>query len=270
MKIQRHKIDVEACRTRFADGCERLPRYISYVKDNPSGLSGVASLALKVVRFGSVASPESPLVMDALTIAANALTGMFAVARASGQSVDVVLGSESVNLNGKIDRSIVEAHSWLTAFWASLICRDSSLINSLCETPLERLRLSPTTNPEYRYMLVDALQAFWTGAPDIGRRLVTTLDATDPIRENIHARDWVLFLDVPLIQVLFYVLGRDIKFEDAFIEAVKSHNQYWTASQKRRKDWDGFVSLELSAIAALASERGVPFDCKSEYLVKLG
>jgi hypothetical protein len=268
MKIQRHKIDVEAIREDFDRESKRLPEFLPYAKTNPSALSIIASIALNLVRFGSAAAPGSALLRYGLTVAAQSLTSIFAVDRATGENVEILLGDERMILPCKIDKSIVEASKWISAFWLGIICRDSQQLNSLCETSIERLRQSPTTNPEYRYLLVEALQAFWRGSPDIGKRLVATMAATDPEREDIRAPDWVLKLDLPLIQSLFHVLARDEEFGETFVQALKLHKEYWTASQKRKKDWDGFVSFGLTAIATLAREREVPFEVESNYLLK--
>ncbi len=268
MTIKRHKVDLDVCREWFDSERDRLPKFLGYIKNNPSSLSQVATVAEDLIRYGSVVAPDSPDIPRALRICAQANAALFAIDRAGGERVEILLGNEKVILSGPINESILHASRWLSGVWQAMICRESALVESFCQTPTKRLRQSSTTDPEYRYNWIDAVQGFWSGAADTAKRVVVAMEATDPDRADILARDWTLNIDVPAIRLLFYAIARDKEFDNALNEAIELHKQYWTATPKRRKDPNGFLSFELTAMTVLATERNVPFDVQSEYFLR--
>ncbi len=268
MRIPRHPIaDAARCEESYRRERDGLPGWVESVARRPDNLVGLARHALDLVRFGSVAAPQSPELPRALRVAAQALAGLFLVDSAGGQAVRLVLGETTVTCAGPVEESLVHASRWITGFWLAIICRDSALLDALCRTPPARLRASSTQHPEYRYLLADALQGFWRGEQDTPARIIAAMRATDPNRPDVSARDWVLNIDVPLIQLLFYAVAEDPRFSQALAQGVELHKAYWSATAERRADWEGFVSFGLTALAVLGADRGLPVDVESEYLL---
>ncbi|MGL4422037.1 MAG: immunity 49 family protein [Gemmataceae bacterium] len=54
--------------------------------------------------------------------------------------------------------------------------------------------------------------------------------------------------------------------EKAFVAALKSHKKYYGGTPKRSIDMAGFVSMELTTLAALMHDRGLPLDVQSDYM----
>ncbi|WP_071529229.1 Imm49 family immunity protein [Gemmata obscuriglobus] len=48
--------------------------------------------------------------------------------------------------------------------------------------------------------------------------------------------------------------------------ASRSPPKYWSSTESRRNDMEGWVSLSLTAVAALAWDRGLRFRVESDYL----
>lgn len=267
MTIQRHDIDIASVSEAFFEDCEYFPESLD-IKGNPNALVFLASDALRLIRRGSVASPSSPFVPRGIKIAAQALTGIFTAKAARGPTVSFILDNATVTVSTQVDESIVEPSKWIQAFWLSFLCNDSSIADALCAVPPTLLRASSTFNPEYVHLMVEALQSFYRGDPATPGRIVRAMEATDPTRNDIRASDWVLQLEVPQIQLLFYHIAGDPQFPVAFEEALESHRRYWTATPERARHPDGFVSFGLSALALMAHYAEVPFDTSSEYLLK--
>ena len=54
-------------------------------------------------------------------------------------------------------------------------------------------------------------------------------------------------------------------FAAAMAEGLKGHKEFWS-QKKNRDEFGGFVSLRLTAVAALAWDRGMRFDVESDYM----
>lgn len=259
MRISHPRFDQGKVEERYADACEDLPFLLDGVKSNPKNLSLLISTASDVACCGVALDTEHTMVRRALRIAGQASWALFVTASSEELPVEVRLddGLHCV-FNERPDQSTTHAFRWLRGFFFNAICRESGLIDDMCKLPTELLRRSSTKDPEYRYLLVDALKAFWNGDSQCSTIIVNALEATDPERSDIHEQDWALDIDVPQLQLFFYVATKDRKFEANLPKAADLHNQYWSANKKRRNNWDGFLSVELTGLAAIAHDRGMP------------
>jgi hypothetical protein len=55
-------------------------------------------------------------------------------------------------------------------------------------------------------------------------------------------------------------------FNEALVEALALHRQYWSRSEDVACDPRGYFSLSLTALAALAFDSGIPIMVDSDYL----
>src|SRR5690348_9186396 len=90
--------------------------------------------------------------------------------------------------------------------------------------------------------------------------MMEAIKATDPERPDVTDPDWDLYLHVPQLEVLIYMVTKDAKFTSALMKAVELHKKFWSKTKDRRRDYRGFISVELTALAALAKERSLPID----------
>jgi hypothetical protein len=266
MNLSRHRIDVKRAETQFREAIEKLPDYLQAACKNPVNLTLLISKSLEVAQCGSVATPGATDIFDSLRLASQGHAALFAVAASGGEIIEVLLGGETVQYKGTIDASTAYSQRWITGFFLSRICRDNESTKLLCQSLTTQLAQSSTREPEYRHLLVDALKAVWSGESDTGRHIIQALKATDPDRDDIRAPEWTLMIDVPLMQLLFYVWGHDKDFSEALVKAVLRHKEYWSKTRDRRQDWDGFLPIELLGLAAMAYDRQIPFHIDSEYL----
>ncbi|QDU49457.1 immunity 49 family protein [Gimesia panareensis] len=250
---------------RFADASEDLPYFLDGAKSDPRNLSLLISTALDVACCGVALKVDFELVRQGLQIAGQASAAIFQLVSSDKLPVEVPLGEgHSCVFDARPDESTVHAFQWVRGFFLNAICRETDLVDMMCRTPTKLLRQSSTKDPEYRYLFVDALRAFWAGESQCNKLILAALDATDPERGDVQSVDWTLKLDVPLLQLLFYLNSNDDDFAVHFPQAVKLHQQFWSSSDERRKNWERFLAIELTGLAALAHDRGLSFHLDAE------
>lgn len=249
MRITRHELDNDDILSFYEESIEGLAFSKDAAAKNPNNLGSLMRIAIEAASLASVVAPDGAETLKHLAVAARASAELFEAARSGG-----------------VDESIVEPRKWITGHFLGHICRSEDVLNSLSQTTSETLRKSSTTHPEYRYLLVDALRAYWAKAAETKRLLVNVMEATDPDRPDIQKPEWVLNIDVQTIRVLFYTLEGSEEFENALIHALELHKKYWSKTKQRRRDYLGFLPIELNGICAIAHDRGINFDVQSEYL----
>jgi hypothetical protein len=268
VRIERHKIDAAFAKELFDDALGDLPLFLDGAKREPKNLHLLSETALTAVACGCAVEPDSQEIPKALDVAAQATAGLFVAVNANPSApVTLRLGEgEPVTYTSPPDESTVTVDEWISAFYLNALCRDVAALAALCRTSPDSLRASTTKNPEYRYLYMQGLQEFRAGNRGVHETLIAALEATDPDRPDVYDDDWALYLDVPQLEVLMYAIGRDAQFGPALAKAVEEHKKYWSKTKDRRRDYDGFVCLELTALCPFARERGLTWEVESPYL----
>ena len=138
----------------------------------------------------------------------------------------------------------------------------------LCATDPESLRASSTTGPEYLYLYAKALRDYhmlqWG---DIVKTMLAAVKATDPERPDVRDDEWALDLHVPELETLIYMVTKDAKFGDSLKRAVDLHKKYWSKKKEYRlRDYRGFVSVPLTALARMGLNNELKFEVASPYI----
>lgn len=60
--------------------------------------------------------------------------------------------------------------------------------------------------------------------------------------------------------------GFGMAFNEALVQALQLHKEYWTANEERQETSDGDIPLDVLALTCLAHDAGRPIDVESEYL----
>ncbi|QDT32379.1 immunity 49 family protein [Thalassoglobus polymorphus] len=264
--VKRHKVDVGYCTWQLDDHRKALVEDVADACADPNNLSILASNAMALASYASVADPCAVDINSSLRIAGQALAAHFKVAVHSSLPVECELAGKNTRFEGVVDESKVEATKWLNAYWLSLIFADTVAIEQLCQVPMSMLRNSTTKHPEHRYLLIESLISFWHEYDETGSLLLQAMRATDPEQGDVK-KSWVLHIDVPLIHAVTHAVSEDGRFSNTLKEGVKKHKKYWSATTSRKDDWEGFLSIGLSGAAKLAFESGLNVGIVSDYLI---
>lgn len=269
MRIARHSIGREDLPVLFGENCELLSVLLAQARKATKTSGLLAGIADSVYRTGSVVSTDSSEVARAIKLAAQANTAVLVFARIEDPPRYCPLGDgPPVTYSEPVDESHVYGSQWVQAFFETTITRQADLQSMLVEVPTDLLRQSSTHGEEAAYQWVDMHRAIWTDRYFTRHSAFAAVEdyfAKVPPRSS-HGKA-VKDITIPYLEVLRQLEGEDqARFNDALTEALQMHKKYWGATEKRRKDFNGFVSLQLTAVAALAWDRGMRFEVKSDYM----
>ena len=118
------------------------------------------------------------------------------------------------------------------------------------------------------YGFADMLRSVWTA--EHFTSLPPFINMEKKCRENAarntRGAAYVARLTLPYLAVLRYLDRReDAGFAKALTEGLQGHKWYWS-QKKNRDEFNGFVSLSLTGVAAMAWDRGMRFDVESDYM----
>jgi len=267
MKISRPAVDSTLIHRSYHFSRQEMAECLIAARERPATLSLLISHAITTATCGSAVAPDSNDVRDALKVAAEAVAAVFALASKPDGPITVSLGGVPVTYATRdSDNSCATVYEWLKGFFLASLVRDRKSLDLLFATPVEVLRSSGTTNPEYRFIVAEALKMWRRNESGVAQKFIEVMQATDPARPDIINEAYTLNLDVPAFQCLFYVLSEDADFADALVRAAQLHKKFWTAGKRKREDWDGFLSIPLLGIAALAHDRKLPFELDCDYI----
>lgn len=248
-------------------------RTLSKIEDlekYPDSFDMAFSKALSTAKLQTLDDPTADKLetWEAWVMAMQVGSALFASATApEGSTVECMIGHEVRTIPAVGITHFVDAGTWLEAFWLAVVCRDQARMTQLCEVPVETLRASGAVFEEYIYHWVDALQTYWLERPGLGEKLVAAFDGTDPDRLRFMDREMMLKVLYPPINLFYRFVGRDAdQFNEALVQGLELHKEYWTASEEREESGEGDIPLAILALACLAHDAGLPVEVESEYL----
>lgn len=269
MIVERHDISWDGRKDVYRSYSADFDDFVKWARKASSSLTGAIGAARGCYQFGSLFEPDSHTVVKAIRVGAEANAALVAAAWLEGPPSLYRLGDgPPVSYSG--DRPIDSAHvgHWLAGFDLAMISRQHDLLDLLASISTDALRKSPTTSsPEVTFRAVDLRRALWiaprvTADPAYLWQCQFVAGCTS--RSLLHRANRTLGRSY---LALFPPLerGDEAAFSEALTEALLQHKQFYSSTDKLRKEPEGFVSLSLTAVAALAWDRGLRFDVESDY-----
>lgn len=149
------------------------------------------------------------------------------------------------------------------------MCLDEGSFHGLLEVTPDIWRSSTSVFPEHEYLFAEAVLATLRGRKDTADMVIAAMEATNP---DIHplppsAAPTTLNLSVPIIHAFWCAAATNARktFEEALTLAIVRHKDYWE-KQRGPDAFQGFLSLNLLGIAALAYDKGHSFNVDSVYV----
>jgi hypothetical protein len=152
----------------------------------------------------------------------------------------------------------------LLTFFTATVCRDHNTIAILRGVSSNILKQATRQYAEYAYLFVDGIQAYLSESPHACDLLLAALEAADPKKNSVPDPEMTIYLDAPLIALFWYGASENERFEQALIEAISNHKEYWTVIGNPESPV-GYLSIELCGVGALAFDRGMKFIVESDY-----
>ncbi|KJK49857.1 hypothetical protein UK23_12655 [Lentzea aerocolonigenes] len=269
--VTRHQLQVPSTEGVDARIANSVQTDLANVENDPHTFNRLLSALQRLVGWRCYLDPTANKVetWEATVMAMQTANAIFEIANAGAGEVRVLIGEQTVTVPAGSTWDIANAGNWVTAYYLAVICREQDRLKMLAETPIDLLRASGADFDEYIYAWVDTLQTYWQEGPDIGAKLQTAIEGTDPnvaeVSENLMLK--VLF---PPINLFYRFLeNQREEFNAALAQALELHKEYWdTPDEGRNYMPNGAVPLGVLAMTCFAYDAEFPIEVESDYLPK--
>jgi hypothetical protein len=248
----------------------RVPASLAAARRDSSNVYGFFLAMRRVYLSGSVLTPDSKDVATALCLAAQAGTAIFAFQQSLSPPKSLPLGDgPEVSYAVSIHKDYADVSTWAQTFDLSVLTRQPRLIGELCAVPKEvfdRRGVAQASENSHRFMALKRL--VWAEERFDGHPLLAECEEICRHPSPKASRAFLRSITEPYLKVLRQLGALDAAgFNDALTNALESHKAYWSSfkSPEPGAHMNGFVSLQLTAAAALAWDRGLRFDVESDY-----
>ena len=269
-KIERHPFNNDVVKRRLEGRLELLLLDLETARNRPDAFNFNQYLLNVQAYFGYLvaSNAHSPKICWALQLLCNGALALFSAAAAQEETIAVVLEDEDdapVVIPTRGVYTDAGANYWQTGFYAALLLRRHSALDTLSNTSIDLLRRSEIRFDECRYLFVSALQSFWKRDEDAPPRLLAAMQAADPALVPL-APDYIFNVTEPEMELLFRILTLNAPaFNATLVDALTSFKSYWD-NDRRRVHPTGYVALGPLALAAVAYDLDMPIEVESEYL----
>jgi hypothetical protein len=267
MVVLRHSVDRARVEEVYRGDLAEIGRDLDNARRNSRNLHFLAGTAGRLCLFGSVVAPDSMASAQGVILGAQANAAMLVFSRIEDPPRHMRLGDGPpvTYLEPANPAHLIE---WVSAYRLSAISRQADLLAMLDSLSTNSLRLS-SSNLEWSIQYVEFFRAvLGTAKPTRTKafRYIADYFAGCTGRSDQHKA--ARLVAIPKLEVVRALESSDVnKFEAALVEACQNHAKYYSSTEKQRKMPEGFVSLDLTMLAALAYDRGLKFDANvSEYV----
>lgn len=271
--VTRHPVNLEGLARIHQRDLVRVDAYVKSARETTRNLYSLFLVSKGESLAGGVLCPDAPDTVRALLLAAQAGAGLFIFQRIEDPPRPFLLGDgPPVTYTTPVAPDYADVLTWTRAFYLTIVTRQADLTNELCRVTEDTLRgsgliLKGPVDTEYRF--TELLKQVWHG-PEFTRgalfhQVVADMEAA--AGQRTKGGKYVRAITVPHLRVLRQLGERNADgFAAALEEAIQQHKKYWSSTEQLRKEFDGFVSMKLTAAAALAWDRGLRFQVESDYL----
>ncbi|WP_189063748.1 immunity 49 family protein [Deinococcus seoulensis] len=166
--------------------------------------------------------------------------------------------------------STAHTGTWLQAFYLNLLWRNAVVIdNVLLRDYTSTLQASSTWSPPYRYAQMAALRAVYEGSPDALQLIHEAWNSVETPWEGEEHEDMLIRTELAgsEIAVLTQIhLGDEAGLNRDVAYGLRSHQRYYERTEDLQDDPNGWISLPLLGLCALAKWRGMTITVQSPFL----
>ncbi|MFW0786440.1 immunity 49 family protein [Gordonia sp. CPCC 206044] len=156
----------------------------------------------------------------------------------------------------------VNIPTWLTTYWWARATRNQTALDTLRAVDVDTLTMG-TRFDRAMLGLVEVLRARDRGDTTWAGQISETVQHV--ASPTISSREQAQLLQLDLFGVLASI-GDQRTFTEQLEIALTSHRTYWGSTAERRRDPNGFISLPLFGLAAMAADEGMQIEVESDYL----
>ncbi|MER8092846.1 immunity 49 family protein [Streptomyces goshikiensis] len=271
-RIARHEFATDDVAAAMAPVVESAEEALAGLATSEDDRYDALTLTLAAAKWHCLADPVADrfTTWEAWILAMQAGSTLFAAGRAEGAvTCRIGVNGEERELPATGPQEYLHAGNWITSFYLAAICRENDRVQQLVQVPLDFLRASGAEFDDYLYAWIETIQNHWFGRQETWETLVRAVDGTDPANVRIAGKELMLKILYPPINLFYRYVTRDnTLFNEALVEALTWHKEYWTANDARSRSGEGLVALGPLAIACMARDAGMPIEVESEYLPK--
>lgn len=242
---------------------------LSRIEAHPRRFNDVLHASLRLAGLRSYLDPIANKVetWQAYVQVMQVSSAIFTVATAVEDPAEIRFGERMLSIPAGATRGIADAGNWVTAFYFAVMCRDQTRLNMLSAIPIEVLRATGSVYDEYIYHWVETLQTYWSEGADLGGKLRSAFEGTDPTNARYASPDLMLQVLYPPIDLFYRFFSEEHEaFNDSLAQALQLYDAYWSADDDRQRDRTGMIAAGPLAMACLAYDAEIPIDVESDYL----
>lgn len=240
--VDRHDADADIA---DREGDALTAQLNELIEQDPGQLHVIGAKALQETGFHLINDEQGSWVhtWDSITLAMQAYCGIFELARRTRETA-IRLRDDKVVLPPTGVTPHTNADTWLKAMYLAMICRDHDRVDDLVRVPEEMRRSSGTEHDEAVHEWTSVLHGYWYGGYSMSERSLEAMPRNDDLL-------------YPTAE-LFYRISEDDQtgFTASLAEALERHRKYWTETEERAKNPEGFLALAPLALASRAQDSG--------------
>ncbi|MGY0218937.1 immunity 49 family protein [Endozoicomonadaceae bacterium StTr2] len=190
-----------------------------------------------------------------LSIGLETRVATFRLCMSPGEWVEYEVDGKQYRKKGESTSSYVDVGVWLAAYYSALILRSNKAIHDLVRVPEGIVENSDWGVDAFSLANFCLFKGLFDSSANLQQLSEDLTGAVQPEEVTLEREGIVFDILVPTALMIGHIFGgSEEKYQQALSKAVELHRKYYTSSQNHISSPGGWLSLRLTAMAALAYE----------------
>lgn len=269
-------VDLEIIEELVADYIEDTETIVALVGKNPKVVTRLITDSYHALSSKYLISGWDDDTSKIFSLLKDFAIAHFRQAMSPDQQVEFKIGHTSYNVTRERFNQGTDAYNWVKCFHIAILSRDQESIDHLRKVPTLVFETAEIRPDQFALNRVRFMKGLFDPDVNIAQLLVDVIESTNLENFESHQIEGIRDIAQPILFVYGEILRRDQEqFNLALTEALELHKTFWSRGKdemghdvERWLDYQGWISLALSAACVIAVDNGLELQVESDFLLK--
>ena len=185
-----------------------------------------------------------------------------------GKPISFTVGGKEFHTTGVRETAYMHVVFWNKIFFTTLISRDTEGMKMLQQLSDDIFATSNSGTDDFELAFVRVQRHIPHFNSELETLVDSALDNCVPEKMNSLQFKYRSVILVPFLKLYKAIIHKDsASFNQLLSEAIEAHRQFWSPAEKELKA-EGWISLPLLAVCALACDQNIEITVESDYIPK--
>ena len=186
-----------------------------------------------------------------------------------GKRIKFTIDHKTFETEGQFTPDNFRFYYWLRHLCVAVLLKDQAAIQRLCKIDKLWFRKVPMGNNVFDDALMDMIIGVFTGDKNLKQHVMAVMKTSDQKNLTDTEAKFAYNILMPFSELLTMAITKvdEATYQKAWLNAVKSHKEYWSSNKRLSEEHNGWISFPITAVSSLIyDQKGFKLPKQSPYV----